>query len=71
LKITPANQLTHGVEPGGRVAESALCQLGSQLGLGDATQAAIAKRLGPDRAAAIRGDAWSRRREFAVCPDPK
>jgi hypothetical protein len=43
----------------------------AQLGLGDATQAAIAKRLGPDRAAAIRGDAWSRHREFAGCPDPK
>ena len=43
----------------------------AQLGLGDATQAAIEKRLGPDRAAAIRGDGWSRRFEAAGCPDPK
>jgi hypothetical protein len=43
----------------------------AQFGLGDATQAAIAKRLGPDRAAAIRGDSWPRRRELAGCPDPK
>jgi hypothetical protein len=43
----------------------------AQLGLGDATQAAIAKRLGPDRATAIRGDGWSRHHEAAGCPDPK
>jgi len=43
----------------------------AQLGLGDATQAAMAKRLGPDRAAAIRGDAWPRHKELAGCPDPQ
>jgi hypothetical protein len=43
----------------------------AQLGLGDATQAAIAKRLGPGRAAAIRGDGWSRHYEARGCPDPK
>jgi ferric-dicitrate binding protein FerR (iron transport regulator) len=43
----------------------------AQLGLGDATQAAIAKLLGPDRAAAIRGDGWPRRSEISGCPDQK
>lgn len=43
----------------------------AQHGLGDATQAAIAKHLGPDRAVAIRGDSWPRLRELARCPDPQ
>ena len=43
----------------------------AQSALGDATQAAIAKVLGPDRAVAIRGDGWNRRFQTIGCPDPK
>jgi hypothetical protein len=40
------------------------------LKLGDDTEAAIAKRLGPERAAQIRGDAWGSRSDWSGCPDP-
>ena len=36
--------------------------------LGDQTEAALAKRLGPDRARAIRGDGWSSRSDTSGCP---
>lgn len=38
------------------------------LELGDQTEAALAKRLGPERAAAIRGDAWGSRSDWSGCP---
>jgi len=39
--------------------------------LGDQSEAALAKRLGPDRARAIRGDGWSSRSDSSGCPkDP-
>ncbi len=37
--------------------------------LGDQTEAALAKRLGPERAAAIRGDGWGSRSDWSGCPD--
>lgn len=40
----------------------------SYLELGDKTEAALAKRLGPDRAAAIRGDGWGSRSDWSGCP---
>jgi len=40
------------------------------LQLGSQTEAAIAKRLGPERAKEIRGDAWSSRSDWSGCPDP-
>jgi hypothetical protein len=36
--------------------------------LGDQSEAALAKRLGPDRARAIRGDGWGARWESSGCP---
>jgi len=36
--------------------------------LGDQTEAALAKRLGADRAQAIRGDGWGSRSELSGCP---
>jgi hypothetical protein len=38
--------------------------------LGDQTEAAIAKRLGPERAKEIRGDGWGSRSDWSGCPDP-
>jgi hypothetical protein len=38
------------------------------LELGNKTEAALAKRLGPDRAAAIRGDGWGSRSDWSGCP---
>lgn len=40
----------------------------AHLALGDQTEAALARRLGPDRARAIRGDGWSWRSELGGCP---
>lgn len=40
------------------------------LTIGDQSEAAIAKRLGADRAAAIRGDGWGGRHEHSGCPKP-
>jgi hypothetical protein len=39
------------------------------LTLGDQTEAAIAKRLGAERAKAIRGEAWDSRSDMSGCPD--
>jgi hypothetical protein len=36
--------------------------------LGDDTEAALASRLGPERAAEIRGDAWDNRSVWSGCP---
>ena len=36
--------------------------------LGDQSEAALAKRIGPERAHAIRGDGWSSRMELGGCP---
>lgn len=41
----------------------------AHIELGDQTEAAIAKQLGPERAAAIRGDAWDSRNDWSGCPD--
>jgi len=38
------------------------------LALGDQSEAAIAKRLGAERAKAIRGDGWGSRHEMSGCP---
>jgi hypothetical protein len=38
------------------------------LAIGDQTEAAIAKRLGAERAKAIRGDAWGSRSDWSGCP---
>jgi hypothetical protein len=38
--------------------------------LGDQSEAALAKRLGPQRAHAIRGEGWDGRMEQGRCPDP-
>jgi hypothetical protein len=38
------------------------------LALGDQTEAALARRIGPDRAHAIRGDGWGSRSELSGCP---
>lgn len=38
------------------------------LQLGDRTEEAIAKKLGPERAAAIRGDGWGSRSDWSGCP---
>jgi len=41
------------------------------VALGDQAEAALAKRLGPERAAQIRGDGWSSRSDWSGCPrDP-
>lgn len=40
------------------------------LQLGDETEQALAKRLGAERAAAIRGEGWGQRSEWSGCPDP-
>lgn len=40
----------------------------AQIELGDQTEAALAKRIGPERAKALRGDAWSSRSERSGCP---
>jgi hypothetical protein len=37
--------------------------------LGDQSEQAIAKRLGPERAKAIRGDGWGSRSSWAGCPN--
>ncbi|MEO7735909.1 MAG: hypothetical protein ABIY55_33445 [Kofleriaceae bacterium] len=34
----------------------------------DQSEAAVAKRLGPERAHALRGDGWSWRMELGGCP---
>jgi hypothetical protein len=39
------------------------------LTLGDQAEAALAKRLGAERAKAIRGDAWDSRSDMSGCPD--
>jgi hypothetical protein len=39
------------------------------LALGDQSEAALAKRVGADRANAIRGDAWDSRSDMSGCPD--
>ena len=36
--------------------------------LGEQTEQALAKRLGPERAKAIRGDGWGSRSNWAGCP---
>jgi hypothetical protein len=38
------------------------------LELGDQAEEALAKRLGADRAKAIRGDAWGSRSDWSGCP---
>lgn len=38
------------------------------LQLGDKTEAALAKKLGAERAAAIRGDGWGSRSDWSGCP---
>ncbi|HEX8107689.1 MAG TPA: hypothetical protein VF516_08160, partial [Kofleriaceae bacterium] len=38
------------------------------VALGDQTEAALARRLGPDRAREIRGDGWGSRTELSGCP---
>jgi hypothetical protein len=38
------------------------------LALGDQTEAALARRIGPDRAREIRGDGWGSRTELSGCP---
>ncbi|HEY5938737.1 MAG TPA: hypothetical protein VIU61_28995, partial [Kofleriaceae bacterium] len=40
-----------------------------QVEQGNATEAALAKKLGPERAKAIRGDSWDQRRDWGGCPD--
>jgi len=37
--------------------------------LGDQSEQALAKRLGPERAKAIRGDGWGSRSDWSGCPD--
>ena len=37
--------------------------------LGDQSEAALAKRLGAERAHAIRGDGWGARWELGGCPN--
>ncbi len=39
--------------------------------LGDDTESALAKRLGPERASALRGDGWGSRSDMSGCPDGK
>jgi hypothetical protein len=39
------------------------------LKLGDQSEQALAKRLGPERAKAIRGDGWGSRSDMSGCPD--
>jgi hypothetical protein len=36
--------------------------------LGDQTEAALAKRLGPERAKQLRGDGWGARSDWSGCP---
>jgi hypothetical protein len=40
------------------------------VSLGDQTEAALAKRFGPERAHAIRGEGWNARYEMGGCPAP-
>jgi hypothetical protein len=40
-----------------------------QIEQGNATEAALAKKLGPERAKAIRGDGWGHRSDWSGCPD--
>ena len=40
----------------------------ASIELGNKMEAALAKRLGPDRASAIRGDGWSSRSDWSGCP---
>lgn len=42
--------------------------LRAYLALGGETEAAIARRLGPERAKAIRGDGWGSRSDMSGCP---
>jgi hypothetical protein len=38
--------------------------------LGDQSEAALARRIGPERARAIRGDGWGSRSDSSECPSP-
>ena len=40
-----------------------------QIEQGNATEAALARKLGPERAKAIRGDGWGHRSDWSGCPD--
>jgi hypothetical protein len=44
--------------------------LRAYLQLGDQSEAALARRVGAERAHAIRGDGWSSRYELGGCPGP-
>ncbi len=41
------------------------------LELGNQAEAALARRLGPERAKEIRGDAWGSRSDWSGCPDQR
>jgi hypothetical protein len=43
----------------------------ASLQLGDRAEAALARRLGADRAQAIRGEGWGSRRELSGCPSSR
>ena len=43
----------------------------SHLKLGDQAEQALAKRLGPERAKAIRGDGWGSRSDWSGCPEDR
>jgi hypothetical protein len=45
--------------------------LRAQVQLGNQSEAALAKRFGPERAHAIRGDGWGSRSSHSGCPDPR
>lgn len=46
-------------------------QFRAYIKLGDQSEQALAKRLGPERAKAIRGDGWGARSDWSGCPETK
>ncbi|MBA3541572.1 MAG: hypothetical protein H0T79_18305 [Deltaproteobacteria bacterium] len=45
--------------------------LRASLQLGDQAEAALAKKLGAERARAIRGDGWGSRSDYSGCPEKR